>query len=184
MEEAVNNGKDYWYVLRCYPGKEKALQDEMRNMWQVETFVPMQHERKRDAHGRFCWVSKCALTGYVFLHTTQLLFKEMEKSSRKYWFMKHKVDALWKPIIVPDRDMESFIRVAGSKEERVAYVDPNQLRFKKGDRVRVVAGPFVGVEGEFLQIGGKHEKRVVIQLAGLVAVATAAIPASMVEKIG
>jgi hypothetical protein len=35
-----------------------------------------------------------------------------------------------------------------------------------------------------MQIGGKHEKRVVIQLDNIIAVATAAIPASLVEKIG
>ena len=48
----------------------------------------------------------------------------------------------------------------------------------------MIGGPFVGVEGIFMQIGGKHEKRVIIQLEKLIAVATAAIPASMVEKIG
>ena len=40
-----------------------------------------------------------------------------------------------------------------------------------------------GLEGTFMQIGGKHEKRVVIQLEGIIAVATAAIPAALVEKI-
>ena len=49
--------------------------------------------------------------------------------------------------------------------------------------MRVIGGTFVGVEGVFMQIGGKHEKRVIIELQGLIAVATAAIPASMVEKI-
>jgi hypothetical protein len=39
------------------------------------------------------------------------------------------------------------------------------------------------VEGVFLQIGGKHEKRVIVQLEGLIAVATAAVPAALVEKI-
>jgi transcription antitermination factor NusG len=98
--------------------------------------------------------------------------------------MRHKVDELWTPIIVPDRDMASFIRVSGSKEERIVYLDPAKLNFKKGDKVRVIGGPMTGVEGTFMQIGGKHEKRVVIQIENLIAVATAAIPAAMVEKIG
>ena len=94
------------------------------------------------------------------------------------------VDELWTPIIVPNRDMESFIRVSGNKEERVLYLDPAKLNFKKGDRVRVIGGSLTGVEGTFMQIGGKHEKRVVIQIEKLIAVATAAIPAALVEKIG
>ena len=97
--------------------------------------------------------------------------------------MSRKVDELWTPVIVPDRDMASFIRVAGSKEEKIVYLDPAKLNFKKGDRVRVIGGPMTGLEGVFMQIGGKHEKRVVIQLEGIIAVATAAIPAALVEKI-
>ena len=87
------------------------------------------------------------------------------------------------PVVVRDSDMESFIRVSGNKEERIVYLDPAKLNFSKGDRVRVIGGPFVGVEGVFLQIGGKHEKRVIVQLEGLIAVATAAVPAALVEKI-
>ena len=93
-------------------------------------------------------------------------------------------EGLLVPVIVPDREMASFIRVSGNKEEKIAYLDPSKLDFKKGDRVRVIGGSFVGVEGVFMQIGGKHEKRVIIQIEGLIAVATAAIPASLVEKIG
>ena len=86
-------------------------------------------------------------------------------------------------MIVRDEEMASFIRVSGNQEEKIQYLDPSKLNFKKGDRVRVIGGPFVGVEGVFVQIGGKHEKRVVVELEGLIAVATAAIPASLVEKI-
>lgn len=172
-----------WYVLRCTPGKEMDLQQKLDKTFGAETFIPIEKVRQRDRHGRFTWIQRCALSSYIFVHTEKEVFLQMTRSAYPVRPMSHMVEGLWTWIIVPDRDMESFIRVAGNKEQQVVYLDPAKLNFKKGDRVRVVGGSFVGVEGVFMQIGGKHEKRVIIQLEGLIAVATAAIPASLVEKI-
>ena len=172
-----------WYVLRCSSGKEIALQEMIQKHFGVECFVPMERVRQRDRHGRFVWVQRCALTTYLFVNTDKDVFYTIHKDDLRIWPMNRKVDELWTPVIVPDRDMSSFIRGAGSKEEKIVYLDPAKLNFKKGDRVRVIGGPMTGLEGTFMQIGGKHEKRVVIQLEGIIAVATAAIPAALVEKI-
>ena len=172
-----------WYVLRCPSGKEIDLQQRVQKRFGTECFIPIEKVRQRDRHGRFVWVQRCALSSYLFVNTDKDTFYSMYKDSYMLYPMRHKVDDLWTPIIVPDRDMESFIRVSGNKEERVLYLDPAKLNFKKGDRVRVIGGSLTGVEGTFMQIGGKHEKRVVIQLDNIVAVASAAIPATLVERI-
>ena len=172
-----------WYVFRCPYGKELTLQQSVQNISGVECFVPTEKVRQRDRHGRFVWVQRSVLTGYIFVR----IEKERQYLIPRRLITLHTMvcqeNGLLRPVIVPDRDMASFIRVSGSKEERIAYLDPSKLNLKKGDRVRVIGGTFVGVEGVFMQIGGKHEKRVIIELQGLIAVATAAIPASMVEKI-
>lgn len=172
-----------WYVLRCPTGKEIELQQRIQTRFGVECFIPIEKVRQRDRHGRFVWVQRCALSRYLFVNTDKDTFYSIYNGSYVLHPMRHKVDELWTPIIVPNRDMESFIRVSGNKEERVLYLDPAKLNFKKGDRVRVIGGSLTGVEGTFMQIGGKHEKRVVIQIEKLIAVATAAIPAALVEKI-
>ena len=173
-----------WYVLRCPSGKEMEQQQVIQRRFGVECFIPIEKVRQRDRHGRFVWVQRCALTTYLFVNTDKDTFYSLYKGCYVLHPMRHKVDELWVPIIVPDRQMASFIRVAGSDEEKVVYLDPAKLNFKKGDRVRVIGGSLTGVEGTFMQIGGKHEKRVVIQIENLIAVATAAIPAALVEKIG
>ena len=144
----------------------------------------MEKKRQQDRHGRFVWVQKCALSSYVFVHADRETFAQIPKDLTNIRPMMHMREGLFVPVIVPDVDMASFIRVAGSQDEQAVYLDPSKLNFKKGDRVRIIGGSFVGVEGTFMQIGGKHEKRVVIQLDNIIAVATAAIPASLVEKIG
>ena len=170
-------------MLRCPSGKEMDLQQNLQKRFCVECFVPIEKVRQRDRHGRFMWVRRCALSSYLFVNTDKDTFYSMYKGSYVLHPMRHKVDELWTPVIVPDRDMASFIRVSGNEKEKIVYLDPAKLNFKKGDRVRVIGGSLTGVEGTFIQIGGKHEKRVVIQLEKLIAVATAAIPAALVEKI-
>ena len=172
-----------WYVLRCPSGKEIDHQQLIQRRFGVECFIPIEKVKQRDRHGKFVWVQRCALTTYLFVNTDKDTFYSIYKGSYSLHPMRHMVDELLVPVVVPDRDMASFIRVAGNKEERVVYLDPAKLNFKKGDRVRVIGGPMTGVEGTFMQIGGKHEKRVVIQLEKLIAVATAAIPAALVERI-
>lgn len=172
-----------WYVYRCVPGKELTVQQKVQVEYGQESFVPTEKTRQRDRHGRFVWVRRCALSSYVFVNTDKEKLYGMFRNSMTVRPMCRMIDGLWSPIVVPDREMASFIRVAGNAEEKIVYLDPAKLNFKKGDRVRVIGGSFVGVEGVFMQIGGKHEKRVVIQLEGIIAAATAAIPASLVEKI-
>ena len=173
-----------WFVFRCPFGKEIALRGNIQSLFGVECFIPIEKVRQRDKHGRFVWKERCALTGYLFVHTEKEMFVQIPRRILAVHPMLHMTEGLLHPVVVPDSDMASFIRVSGNKEEKVVYLDPAKLNFKKGDKVRVIGGPFVGVEGIFMQIGGKHEKRVIIQLEKLIAVATAAIPASMVEKIG
>ncbi len=173
----------HWYVFRCTPGKELTLQQAIKARLGVECFVPLEKKRQQDRHGRFVWVQNCALSSYLFLHTDKETMNHLPGEFSHIRPMRQMREGMLVPVIVPDLDMASFIRVSGSQEERAVYLDPTKLNFKKGDRVRIIGGSLVGVEGTFMQIGGKHEKRVVIQLEDLIAVATAAIPASLVEKI-
>lgn len=173
-----------WYVYRCPMGKELTLKESIQTLFGVECFVPIKKVRQRDRHGRFVWVQRSALTGYIFTRIEKERQHLVPRRLLNLYTMMQQSDGLWRPVIVPENQMASFIRVSGSEDEQIAYLDPAKLDLKKGDRVRVIGGSFVGVEGVFMQIGCKHQKRVIIELEGLIAVATAAIPASMVEKIG
>lgn len=173
----------HWYVFRCPFGKELALQQSVQTIFGVECFVPTQKVRRRDRHGRFTWEPLSVLTGYIFVRTEKEIQVQIPRRLISLRTMVYLQEGLLRPVIVRDEEMASFIRVSGSQEEKILYLDPAKLNLKKGDRVRVIGGTFVGVEGVFVQIGGKHEKRVVVELEGLIAVATAAIPASLVEKI-
>jgi transcription antitermination factor NusG len=54
-------------------------------------------------------------------------------------------------------------------------------RFQGGDRVRVIGGQFVGVEGRVARVAG--EQRVVVELQGVCLFATAYVPSAFLQKI-
>lgn len=174
----------HWYVLRCFYGKELALLKQVQGDFNVECFVPIEKVKQRDSHGRFIWIERCALTGYIFVHSDKEKLFEIVKKTPSTKIMSCKdANGLFVPAVINDKNMTDFIRVAGSKEQQVLFIDPTRLHFKPGDRVRIIGGTFVGLEGYFIQIGAKHEKRVIVHLDRLIAVATTAIPASLIEKI-
>ena len=69
--------------------------------------------------------------------------------------------------------------VAGGEE--ALYVNAEEVRLKKGDRVRINSGVWQGVEGRFIRLKGGM--RVVVEIVGLMAVATVTLPPAMVDKL-
>ena len=88
---------------------------------------------------------------------------------------------LRRPITIPDSQMRSFIAVSGNYEEQIVYLDPIATALQKGDRVRVTGGIFEGVEGVIIRVKG--DRRVSVCIQGVMAVATAYIHPSLIERI-
>lgn len=86
-----------------------------------------------------------------------------------------------RPVIVPDAQMRSFILVAGNYDEAVLYMEPAELNLVKGQKVRITDGVFKGVVGEFVRI--RHDRRVVVNIEGVMAIATTFVPPSLIEPL-
>lgn len=150
----------------------------------VENFLPMRHVRRRDRQGRFFYIDEVAVHNYIFVHATCETVDGL-KHGRLPWLryvMANDSDGK-RILIVPDRDMQNFIAVAGNTEQQVMFLDPVETAFEPGDRVRVLGGVFEGVEGHFVRLKGQRIRRVVVRIEGIVAAATTTIPARLVEKI-
>lgn len=85
------------------------------------------------------------------------------------------------PVAIRDAEMRIFILVTSSGEEGLTYLGDDRPEYHQGDRVRVTAGPFQGAEGHIKRI--KKDRRLIISLQGIVAVATAYIHPDLLEKV-
>ena len=172
-----------WYVLRVTYQREITASKALEEL-QIEHYVPTIRTRIRNEKGiSIGWKTEPLVHNYIFVHDTYeniLRIKQGKLDYLRFIMGKDDKGMADVPQYVPDKQMADFIKVVrtmGSKP-----VDVN-IDLKKGDHVRVLTGPFEGVEGIYIRMPNRHEKRVVIKILGIAAVATIALNASDVEKL-
>lgn len=179
MNEQSDNTS--WYAIRVTYSRELQLKDYLDEQ-QVENFIPMHYEYViRDERKTRKLVP--AIHNLVFVRSTRRYLDDLKVAKARTIPIRYIMDHITRrPMVVPDRQMHSFIAVAGNYDEQIVYLDAAEVNLKKGDRVRITGGVFEGVEGEFLRVKG--DRRVVVAIQGVMAVATAFVHPSMIEVIG
>ena len=180
VRTVIKKGKEVpvWYPLRVTYNRELKVKDDLdaRN---VTNFIPMQY-RREERNGRMVNRLVPSVHNLIFVKLTPSQMTEYKKSTALpiRYIMNQETH---KPITIPDREMENFIKVAGTYEEKLIYLNPKPGDFSQGERVRIIGGDFAGAEGIFIRFKG--DRRVLINIPGVVAVATTYVHPSMIEKL-
>lgn len=99
-------------------------------------------------------------------------------------FLQYMVDKRsGKKIIVPEDQMRQFIAATADYDESLLFFKPEELNLSKGTRVRVKAGPMEGREGIFVKVKGARDRRLVIQIEGVIAVALASVHPDLIQVL-
>ena len=167
-----------WYAIRVTYNRELKVKEDL-DARDIRCFVPMQY-RREERGGVMVKRLVPSVHNLIFIYLTPSEMKEYKMSTELpiRYIMNRETG---KPIIVPNREMENFIKVAGTYEEKLIYLESNPGDFSRGERVRIIGGTFAGAEGVFVRVKG--DRRVVVNVEGLVAVATTFVHPSMIEKI-
>lgn len=184
MNETCVCDKICWFVMRVTYQRELIAKAKLEAL-NVECFVPTRNVCYKNKAGRYVAVIESLLHNYIFIHTSRSVINDLKRVSLPWlrWVMRKDDNGFNVVQTVPESQMKSFIAVAGNTEEKVQFLHLDDLNLLKGDRVRVLAGPFKGVEGVLLRLSRKRDRYVVVEIPGIVAVATAAMPLAYVEKI-
>ena len=170
--------KKVWYAIRVTYHRELKVKEDL-DARGITCFVPMQY-RREERHGVMIKRLVPSVHNLIFIYITPTGMTEYKKTTDlPIRYMMNRETR--KPITVPTREMENFIKIAGTYDEKLIYLNPNPGDFAKGERVRIIGGMFAGAEGVFVRIKG--DRRVVVNIEGLVAVATTYVHPSMIEKI-
>lgn len=166
----VSEGDVLWYVMRVTYQRELQAYDILRRL-NIESYVPLVKVRRRKSNGVFYWREESAIHNYIFIHTSLKELKRLKKDVIPFmrYMMASDGEGNMYPQYVEQKQMEDFILI--SKSAQAKYLSPD-IDLKAGDRVRILVGEFQGVEGVFTKISKKHEKRVVVKIEGIAAVAT------------
>ncbi|MBR5836011.1 MAG: UpxY family transcription antiterminator [Bacteroidales bacterium] len=171
-----------WFALRATYSRELKVRDQLAERG-VRTFVPMIWKRCPIKPG-MTQTKKLvpAISSLCFVHWTKA---DIDAYIRSFGDVKP-VNYYWDrtknaPLVVPDKAMEDFITVSSSMDEELIYITDICPKLKEGQSVRVKEGPFKGIEGKVVRI--KKSRRILVELPGMVAVATTYITPNELEII-
>jgi transcription antitermination factor NusG len=170
-----------WYVMRVTYQRELVARRLLEELG-IECFVPTEKVKRRKTGGGTYLREVARLHNYIFVHTSLEVLAEVKSSKIPYlrYMMAPDGEGHSRPQFVREKDMENFMAVCRSEGAKML---DSTLDLRAGDRVRIVNGPLKGVEGIYIRIASRHEKRVVVRLEAIATVATAAFPATDIEKI-
>lgn len=174
-----------WFVTRVYKNEKKA---EILLKEAGLSFFIAKHYEIRTYHGKKYRVLVPVIPGIVFIYACR---KEIQEFRLRFsylplqYVMKGGRDRFGKNkyLIVPEKQMENFIKIAAQYKEEIVYYRPEEIALDKGVRIRVHGGVFDGVEGILAKVKGKRSKRVVVVIEEIAAVATTEITPDLIEVL-
>lgn len=163
--------------------KVKKCLDE----YSIENYIPMRYE-VFDNNGKRIKNLVPAVHNLLFIHASQNEITDMKKQisrleplrfmTTKHYDRQFVVNEI---LIVPDKQMEDFIRVTSNSDNDIIYLNYNDFVANKGESVIITDGPFAGVEGKIKRI--MKNKRFVVEIEGLAAVAISFVPRCYLNKL-
>jgi len=167
-----------WFPMRVTYCRELKMKEQLDKL-NIENFVPMRYELVETRDGRSLRLMP-AIHNLIFVRTTKEDMTKLKLTCRALEPLRY----MMRPVVgnkekkeiirVPDRQMENFMRVASVTDERVMFLEYGNYLEKVGQHVKVTNGFFAGVEGVIKRI--KNNKRVVVMINGIAAVAIVNVP--------
>lgn len=169
-----------WLAMRVTYRREMLARQILEGEG-IESFIPMRYQLSKGKKKKRELVP--VVHGLIFVYT-RLSDIQRIKKEREVPYLQYMVDSRsHEKIIVPEDQMRRFIAVAGTYDESLLYFQPEELNLKKGTRVRICGGEFEGQEGIFIKVKGARDRRVVIAIQGVIAVAMAAVHPDLIEVV-
>ena len=170
-----------WYALRVFYRKVLELKADLMRAG-IEYYYPVQSDGKPyvqslifihcSEHQLTQWCSNAAFKGSFSV------YRHMEK--RRRLFSDETYERLV-PAPIDDREMAVFMLVTSASPDKYEILGPDDPKYHTGQLVRVIAGPFEGLEGRVRRI--KKDRRLVITITGVIAVATVHIDPRLLEPV-
>lgn len=177
METEKEN--EIWYAMRATYRREleavKLLEKE-----NLGCFVPMQY-KESVKRGKKVRELVPAVHSLVFVHARPSEVKRVK--SQVSWLQYITDSRSGQKIVVPDSQMQRFIAVSGTYNDQLLYFHPDEMNLRKGTRVRVTGGEFEGQEGIYLKVKGARDRRVVVEIQGVIVVAMATVHPDLIEVV-
>ncbi len=169
MSNSKEDDKVVWFAMSA-PYRRELKAKERLTALGIETFVPMTKALVERGNTKKREIVP-AIHNLIFVHTTKETIKSVKQGIEYLQYRTRPCNGKNTPIIVPDKEMEQFIAISNARIDEITYIQPGEIELEKGTKVRIHGGTFDGTEGIFVKVKGKRNRRVVVLIEGLAAVA-------------
>ena len=165
----INNKN--WHVVYTRSRAEKKVLAEMEYLG-IEAYLPIQ-KQLRQWSDRKKWVDVPLLPGYLFVCITQKQYDKALQADGVVAYVRFE----GKAAVIPEEQILTIKQLLEQTEIKVETLTQN---FKSGDKVEVIAGPLLGVNGTLIHLKGRN--RVAVQIEQLQISLTVEIPIENIQK--
>lgn len=170
----------HWYAFKVFYNKVFEIEDAL-NKEQIETYIPCEYVFV-EHNGTKKKVRKPVISSLLFFRSTEMqALSWQQKLTDRVILYTHLVSWQKLPVAIPEREMNIFMLVSSSGEKGLEYFGDVPMDYSTGEHVLVTDGPFKGAEGYIRRIKGN--RRLIVAIQGVCAVATTYIPQCFLRKI-
>ena len=162
-----------WYVLRFLYRNQPKVRKLLENDG-IETFSPMKWV-SRIENGKHTLKYDYAIWDLFFVHSSK---KIIDPYVNRFENLQYKFQSGGKqhnPMIVPDKQMSDFIKAIESSKKPL-YFAPHEIDLLGGESIRIIGGTLNGYVGKFVKVKGSRQKRLIIELSGMLCAAVEVEP--------
>ena len=175
-----------WFVFRASYAREDKASDFIVEDGDF-VYIAKRYTRKI-IQGKEKRVLETLIPNLLFVYTTKDKAEEYVKrtpalSYLSFYYNHFELNDEHKnpPLTIPRHEMENFILATVTKNEHLLFVDEGKCHFKGEETVKIVDGPFKGVEGKVARVSG--QQRIILTLTQLGLVSTAYVPTAFIQPI-
>ncbi len=170
-----------WFAISA-PHRQELKAQRLFDLHHIECFVPMHYEVV-ERRGKKRSILTPAIHNLLFVKTSRRILQQLKTGIPYVQYKTRPENGRNVPIIVPDDQMEQFITICKTCDDNLVYLQPEEINLQEGTRVKILGGTFDGVEGVFVATKGHTEKRVVVLIEGLTAVAMAEVSPDLIQVV-
>lgn len=175
MSDVTSGEKTCWFVMRDLG--RTSLDKSYYKLFKdngFEAYTPLKWQLAVK-NGKRSRVQVPVIRDLLFVHDVR---SRIEAFIQKYSAIQFRYvrGAYCCPMVVPEADMNRFIRVTDSTDSPEYYtpcdITPNMC----GRRIRIIGGPLDGCEGKLVTVRGSKRRRIMVSLLNLLSVAVEGKP--------
>ncbi len=144
-----------WHVAYTNPRAEKKVYDLLSKK-NIQVYLPLAKTLKQWAD-RKKWVEEPLFKSYIFVKISEKEYLDVLNTQGVVRYISFSGEAA----IMRDEQVETMKRILASETE----LEPVHHEFKKGEQVRITAGPLTGLCGELVSF--RSEKKFLVRIDNL-----------------